>query len=55
MRCVVVSADRWLVAERHVTDLTLDTRRPFLSMQNTRVNYEISNRELYTVHVHKLY
>ena len=28
MRRVVVSADRWLVAERHVTDLTLDTWRP---------------------------
>ena len=30
MRRVVVSADRWWVAERHVTDLALDTRCPCL-------------------------
>ena len=30
MRCVVVSADRWLVAEHHVTDLTPDAGGPCL-------------------------
>ena len=30
VRCRVVSADRRLVAEGHVTDLALECRRPFL-------------------------
>ena len=30
VRRVVVNADCWLVTERHVADLTLDTRRPCL-------------------------
>ena len=40
VRGVVVSADRWLVVERHVTDLTLDaTRGPNLQTQsNTTVD-----------------
>ena len=38
MRRVVVSADRWLIAERHMTDLTLDTGSPCLKY-TTRIAY----------------
>ena len=40
VRRVVVSVDRWLVAERHVTDLTLNTWRPYL--WNTQKKNEIA-------------
>ena len=35
MRRVVVSADRWLVAERHLADLTLSNWRPCLNQTKT--------------------
>ena len=40
MRSVVVSADFWLVAERHVADLTLDSGRPCLyNTAETNISY----------------
>ena len=40
---IVVSADGWLVAERHVTDLTLDARWPFLKADKFASQYKALN------------
>ena len=49
MRRVVVSADRWLVAERHVADLALDTPCPRLLTMKVRPTQTHRLDGLYTV------
>ena len=46
MRRVVVNVDRWLVAERHVTDLALDTWRPCLhNTAETIIGYTATSKK----------
>ena len=51
MRCVVVRADRWMVAEHHVTDLALYSRRQYLDKQSAECWLFTRTYKLYYMYI----